>query len=114
MVDGIAIRSAGQRAGQHSIKRDNVADVHGAESDTIGLTGVAFTDTLPAGLVVAATPNMTNNCGGTATAVAGSSSVSLSAGTVAAGGADLPNCYVGQPRGFQTAAAREGWRLFLF
>ncbi|HXA86896.1 MAG TPA: hypothetical protein VNZ47_17555, partial [Candidatus Dormibacteraeota bacterium] len=51
---------------------------------TLALTGIAFTDNLPAGLVVA-TPNALNNtCGGTATAVGGSSSVSLSAGTLAA------------------------------
>jgi uncharacterized repeat protein (TIGR01451 family) len=48
------------------------------------LNGIAFTDNLPAGLVVA-TPNALNNtCGGTATAVAGSGSISLSAGTLAA------------------------------
>ncbi|HEY1939547.1 MAG TPA: hypothetical protein VGJ33_16575 [Candidatus Angelobacter sp.] len=50
----------------------------------LALTGIAFTDNLPAGLVVAATPNLNNTCGGTATAVGGSSSVSLSAGTLAA------------------------------
>jgi hypothetical protein len=51
---------------------------------TLALTGLAFTDNLPAGLVVA-TPNALNNtCGGTATAVAGSGSVSLSGGTEAA------------------------------
>ena len=50
---------------------------------TLALTGIAFTDNLPAGLVVA-TPNALNNtCGGTATAVAGSGSISLSGGTLA-------------------------------
>jgi uncharacterized repeat protein (TIGR01451 family) len=52
----------------------------------LALTGLAFTDNLPAGLVVAATPNVSNTCGGTVTAVAGASSISLSAGTVAASG----------------------------
>ncbi|MGH9569677.1 MAG: beta strand repeat-containing protein, partial [Candidatus Angelobacter sp.] len=51
---------------------------------SLALTGIAFTDNLPAGLVVASTPNLNNTCGGTATAVGGSGSVSLSAGTLAA------------------------------
>ncbi|HZJ45086.1 MAG TPA: Ig-like domain repeat protein [Pyrinomonadaceae bacterium] len=52
---------------------------------TSGLSGVGFTDSLPAGLVVAPTPNVTGSCGsGTITAIAGSSSVSLSAGTLTA------------------------------
>ncbi len=49
----------------------------------VPFTGVAFTDSLPAGLVVAATPNLSNTCGGTATATAGSGTVSLSGGTLA-------------------------------
>jgi uncharacterized repeat protein (TIGR01451 family) len=49
------------------------------------LTGVAFTDTLPAGLVVSTPNGQTGSCGaGTITATAGSGSVSLSGGTLAA------------------------------
>jgi uncharacterized repeat protein (TIGR01451 family) len=49
------------------------------------LSGIAFTDSLPAGLVVATPPTLSNICGGTATAAAGSGSVSLSTGTLAPG-----------------------------
>src|SRR5262249_2737860 len=50
----------------------------------VTLNGIAFTDNLPAGVVVASTPNLSNTCGGTATAVGGSGTVSLSGGTLAA------------------------------
>ena len=55
-------------------------------ANTVALSGVAFTDNLPAGLTVAATPGVTNTCGGTVTAAAGSTSVALSGGSVAVGG----------------------------
>ena len=47
------------------------------------LTGIAFTDTLPAGLVVATPNGLTTTCTGVSSAGAGTGSVSLSAGTLA-------------------------------
>lgn len=46
------------------------------------LTGMAFSDPLT-NMQVAATPAVTNSCGGTVTAVAGSGSISLAGGTLA-------------------------------
>src|SRR5262249_10494333 len=67
--------------------------LHGATSLAITITnpssnavpqlGVSFFDTLPSGLTVAATPVLTNTCGGTATAAGGGPSVSLAGGTIA-------------------------------
>ena len=54
-------------------------------ANSSSLTGVAFTDTLPAGLVVATPNKLTGSCGGgTITATAGSGAVSLSGATLAA------------------------------
>lgn len=48
------------------------------------LTGVAFTDSFPTGLVVAATPALSTSCGGTVSgASAGSTSITLTNGTLA-------------------------------
>jgi hypothetical protein len=52
---------------------------NGAES----LTSVAFTDTLPAAMVIATPNGLSNTCGGVATAVQGTGSVSLAGATIA-------------------------------
>ena len=48
--------------------------------------GGTLTDSLPAGMLVDSAPALSNTCGGTATAVAGSGSVSLAAGKLPANG----------------------------
>ena len=46
-------------------------------NDDSGLSGIGFSDTLPAGLVVATPNGLTGDCGGTVSAVAGGGTVSL-------------------------------------
>jgi uncharacterized repeat protein (TIGR01451 family) len=53
--------------------------------NTYALTSVAFTDDFPSGLVIATTPGLTNSCGGSVSGgTAGSGSVTLSGGSLAA------------------------------
>ncbi len=53
--------------------------------NAVTLNGVSFSDTLPGGLIVSTPNSLQSTCGGTATATAGSTSISLTNGTVAAG-----------------------------
>jgi uncharacterized repeat protein (TIGR01451 family) len=48
-------------------------------------TGIAFTDALPSGLVVASPNNLSSDCGGTVTALANSPSITLTGGTLGPG-----------------------------
>src|SRR5258708_10813581 len=51
-------------------------------ANSVAVTGIAFSDTLTNGLQVASTPGVTNSCGGTVTAAANSTSISLSSGSI--------------------------------
>lgn len=64
-----------------TISNPNSSAIDPTRTD-MALTGIAFTDSLPAGLVVAPSPSMSNDCGGVVTAVPGSSSISLSGGSL--------------------------------
>src|SRR5436305_6200541 len=55
-------------------------------SNTTAENGIAFSDTLTNGLQVGSTPGVSNTCGGTVTAVANSTSISLSGGSIATPG----------------------------
>ncbi|MBK8373834.1 hypothetical protein [Sphingorhabdus sp.] len=59
-------------------------------SNSFPLTNVAFTDNFPTQLELAATPNVSNSCGGAVTAVGGGFSLALSGGTIPASG----NCVI--------------------
>ena len=76
-------------AGQTVTMRITVSSPLG---NTRAITGIAFTDNLPSGMMVAIPPAVTNTCGGTlAGSGSGSTSISLSGVTLASGG---QNCYI--------------------
>ena len=54
--------------------------------NAVAITGTAFTDTYPTGLENAPAPNVTNSCGGVATALPGGTSLMLTGGTIPANG----------------------------
>ncbi len=54
--------------------------------NTSAITGVTFTDTYPANMVNAVSPNLTNTCGGTTTAAASAGTLSISGGAIPASG----------------------------
>jgi mucin-19 len=56
--------------------------VLGNSNASSSITGVAFSDNYPTGLFNSATPAFTNSCGGTLTAAANGSSLSLTGGTI--------------------------------
>jgi hypothetical protein len=70
-----------------------ILQVHGTTSLTFTVsntllpfmvTGIGFTDTLPAGLVVSSPNGLVNTCGGTVAATSGSDNIGLSAGSAPA------------------------------
>jgi CSLREA domain-containing protein len=62
--------------------------------NALAITGTAFTDNYPAGLENALVPNVTNTCGGTATAVAGGSTLTLTGGSIPANGSCTVSVFV--------------------
>ena len=59
----------------------------------LALTGLAFVDTFPSGLIIAASPAAFNSCGGSLGATAGGSVIALSGAAIATGG----SCVISVP-----------------
>ncbi|MDX2041721.1 MAG: hypothetical protein SF097_10740 [Acidobacteriota bacterium] len=70
--------------------------------NAFALTGLAITDSFPAGLEVAATPAATNSCGGTFAPTAGNTAISLSGGSLTSSG----NCSISVAVRGTTAGAK--------
>lgn len=63
-------------------------------SDLVGMRDISVINTLPAGHVIASSPDLLNGCGGSVTAVPGSSSVSLSGASMTLGAGSTLTCSV--------------------
>jgi uncharacterized repeat protein (TIGR01451 family) len=61
-----------------------------SSSNASPATGAAFTDTLPGGVTIDASPSATNTCGGVLSATAGSSALALTGGTIPGGSSATP------------------------
>jgi hypothetical protein len=99
---GLRVEVSGDATVQSAIGAPTITKTFGAASIGVGesvaltftlsnpnaattLTGLAFTDTLPAGLIVSTPNGLVGSCGGTITATAGSNSIALAGTTLAAG-----------------------------
>ena len=60
--------------------------IDNTQANSIALSALALNDVFPADVVIAATPNGANTCGGTLTATAGANNIDLSGGALSAGG----------------------------
>jgi hypothetical protein len=84
-----SITAGGSTSLGFTITNPNSNSAPGVRPATLGvmtLSGIGFTDTLPAGLVVATPNGLTGGCGGgTITAPAGGTTISLAGATLAAG-----------------------------
>ena len=68
-------------------------------NDTAATLTAAFVDTLPSGVVIAATPDAGTTCGGAVTATAGGSTVTLTGGSIPASGSCTVTVAVTAPGG---------------
>jgi uncharacterized repeat protein (TIGR01451 family) len=61
-----------------------------SNANTSPATSAAFTDTLPGGVTIDTSPSATNTCGGALSATAGSSTLTLTGGTIPGGSSTTP------------------------
>ena len=69
-------------------------NVQRVSNDRIGMSNISLIDNLPAGHVVAPTPNVFNGCGGTVSAAPGSGSIMLSGANMPLSATNSASCYI--------------------